>query len=161
MRDLFAMRKTTGMKMATTPVDDMTDPRKPTASISSTSRRQTLSPPRLTSQSPMPRATPVRARASPITNMAPMSTMLELLNPAIASSAVMTPVKGSSTIMIRATASTRGRFSANIRMAAASRARTIRRSEFIACPVRITTKRGSLDGTGYARAPSSPHRTLT
>jgi hypothetical protein len=54
-----------------------------------------------TSQSPMLRATPVRARASPMTNMAPISTMFGLLKPARASFMVSTPVKGSATSMIK------------------------------------------------------------
>ena len=83
--DRLAMRSTTGMKMATTPVELITDPRKPTASIRSTRRRQALSPPRVTSQSPMVRATPVRASASPTTNIAPISTTFGLAKPAIRS----------------------------------------------------------------------------
>jgi hypothetical protein len=76
----------------------------------------------------MPRATPVRASASPITNMAAIRTMLGLLKPASASCIEITPVKGKATIMMRATASTRGLLSANIRIAAPSMRRTIRRS---------------------------------
>ena len=119
-----AMRSTTGMKMATTPVLLMREPSRPTASMMSRVSNQALLPPRSASQSPTPLATPVRARASPTTNMAPMSTMLELLKPAMASPIVMMPVKGSTSSIMRATASARGRLRANMRIAAARRRRT-------------------------------------
>jgi len=118
--------------MATTPVELITDPSRATAAISRGISRDGPSPPLRTTQSPMPCATPVRARASPMTNMAAISTMFGLAKPARASFTVMSPVKGNVTIMSRATASERGRLSENIRMAAPSSASTIRRSAFTA-----------------------------
>ncbi|MNJ74440.1 hypothetical protein D3C77_713750 [compost metagenome] len=53
MRSRAAMPMTIGMKIATTPVELITEPRVATASISSTSRRVSLLPAVRTSQSPM------------------------------------------------------------------------------------------------------------
>ena len=49
---MAAMLRTTGMKIATTPVELITEPNPATASISSTSRRASLLPARAISQSP-------------------------------------------------------------------------------------------------------------
>lgn len=48
-----AMLSTTGMKIATTPVELITEPRPATATISSTSRRASLLPARALIHSPM------------------------------------------------------------------------------------------------------------
>ena len=63
-----------------------------------------------------------------------MSTMLESLKPASASPMVSTPVKGSATSMMSATASSRGLPIANMTIAAASSTRTMARSAFICVP---------------------------
>ena len=125
------MRSTTGMKMATTAVELISEPRPPTAAISRTSRRVSLLPALALSQSPSRRATPVMTRPSPITNSAAISTIDGSENPANASFAVMMPVKGIITITSSATASMRGRLTTNIAMAAASINRTRARSRFI------------------------------
>ncbi len=109
----------------------MIDPSMPTDNINRTSRRVSLLPAVTESQSPSFWATPVRTNPSPITNSTAMSTMLESLKPAIASPTVITPVKGSSTIMINATASMRGLLITNMTTEATSRASTTRSSVFI------------------------------
>ena len=128
---MCAMRSATGMKMAMTPVELMIDPSNPTANMSRISRRVSLVPAVTASQSPSFWATPVLTRPSPITNNTAMSTMLESLNPAIASPMVITPVKGNNTIMMSATASMRGLLITNITTEATSRVRTTRSSVFI------------------------------
>ena len=72
-----------------------------------------------------------------MTNSKAMSTTLASLNPASVSPMVMTPMSGSTAIMIRATASMRGRPSANITTAATSRASTTARSVFIGIHPRV------------------------
>ena len=67
------MRSTTGMKMATTAVELIKEPRPPTAAISRMSKRFSLPPALASSQSPSRRATPVLTRPSPITNSAAIS----------------------------------------------------------------------------------------
>ena len=118
------MRSTMGIKIATTPVELMTAPRPPTTSISSTSSFVSLLPARAISQSPRRCATPVRTRPSPMTNRAAISTMLGSAKPLIASLMLIAPVKGSSAIMIRATASMRGLLAANITTAETSSSST-------------------------------------
>ena len=115
------IRRTTGMKIATTAVELISAPRPPTTSISNTSRRVSLAPADAFNQSPSRLATPVRTRPSPITNSAAIRTMLESLNPASASLMLMMPVNGITAIMINATTSMRGRSAMNIAIAAARR----------------------------------------
>jgi hypothetical protein len=157
-----AIRSTIGMKIATTPVELMTDPSDPTTSISKTSMRASLLPARSTSQSPSLWATPVRASPSPITKSAAMSTMLGSLNPASASPMLIVPVSGSAAIMISATASMRGLLRANMVMAAASRASTIIRSWLIDHPeagrksARQAPTREPSSGDPWMQTPSRP-----
>ena len=125
------MRSTTGMKMATTAVELIREPRPPTAAISKTSRRFSLLPAVASSQSPSRRATPVRTRPSPMTKSAAIRMIDESANPASASFMVMTPVKGIATITSSATASMRGRLTTNIAIAAASISRMRTRSRLI------------------------------
>jgi hypothetical protein len=141
-----AIRRTIGMKMATTPVELITAPKAPTTSISSTTSRVSLLPARATSQSPSRCATAVRTKPSPITNKAAISTTLASLKPARASPMVTTPVNGSVVSTISATASMRGRLSANIATAAVSRASTTARSN-------VTGRRPKGE-----KASRSPHR---
>ena len=131
MRALRAIRRTMGMKMATTPVELMNEPMPATTIISSTISRASLRPALLTSQSPSICATPVRTSASPTTKSAAMRMMLGSAKPANACSTVMTPESGSATIIINATASIRGRPIANMTMAEISRARTRARSDIV------------------------------
>ena len=72
----------------------------------------------------MRRATPVRTRLAPTTNSAASTTTLLSAKPWMVSAMETAPVKGSAMIMIRPTASMRGRSITNITMAAASRAST-------------------------------------
>ena len=137
------MRKTTGMKIATTAVELIRAPRPPTTSISNTRRRVSLVPADAFNQSPSRLATPVRTRPSPMTKSAAIRTMLESLKPASASLTLMMPVNGSATIMINATMSMRGRSAMNMAIAAASSKRTMARSvvkmaspRVAACPPR-------------------------
>src|SRR5690606_9235810 len=132
MPALRAMRRTEGRKMATTPVELMTVPIAVTAAIKRTMSRASSLPARRTRRSPTFWATPVRTRPSPSTNRAPIRTTLGSLKPERASAGLITPVRGSSVIMISATASIRGRLSANITVVAARRMRTTAKSVFIA-----------------------------
>ena len=125
------MRSTTGMKMATTAVELIKEPRPPTAAISRMSKRFSLLPAFASSQSPSRRATPVLTRPSPMTNSAAISMIDGSANPASASFMVMMPVKGIETITRSATASMRGRLMTNITIAAASMSRMRARSRFI------------------------------
>ena len=125
------MRSTTGMKMATTAVELIKEPRPPTAAISRMSKRFSLLPAFASSQSPSRRATPVLTRPSPMTNSAAISMIDGSENPANASFTVMMPVKGIETITRSATASMRGRLMTNITIAAASMSRMRARSRFI------------------------------
>ena len=122
------IRRTTGMKIATTAVELMRAPSPPTATISNTRRRVSLVPADAFNQSPSRLATPVRTKPSPITKSAAIRTILESLNPANASLMLMMPVNGIATIMIIATTSMRGRSAMNIAIAAARSRRTIARS---------------------------------
>ena len=131
MRRLLEMRSTTGMKMATTAVELMIEPRPPTAAISRTSSRFSLLPALASSQSPSRRATPVRTRPSPITKSAAMRMIVGSENPASTSFMVTMPVNGMATSTSSATASMRGRPSTNIAIAAASMSRTSARSRLI------------------------------
>ena len=149
---LCAMRSATGMKMATTPVELITAPSTPTASISSTRRRVPLLPARSVSRSPIRCATPVRTSPSPITKRVAIRMTLGSVKPASDSPMLMTPVKGSRVSISRATASIRGRLAANITMAVASRARTTARSEVIRAPGQETS------GGPPGAAPSSGRR---
>ena len=117
---LRAMRSTIGMKIATTPVEDITEPTPATITISRKISFASLAPARAVSQSPSRCATPVRTSASPITKSAAINTMLGSDSPISASDMVITPVIGSATIIITATTSMRGRLSANITTAAPS-----------------------------------------
>ena len=125
------MRSTTGMKMATTAVELIREPRPPTAAISRISRRFSLLPACRSSQSPSRLATPVLTRPSPITNSAAISMIDGSANPASASFMEMMPVNGITTITRSATASIRGRLTTNITIAAVSVSRTRARSRFI------------------------------
>ena len=124
-------RSATGIKMATTAVELIREPRPPTAVISRINRRLSLLPAFTSSQSPSRRATPVMTRPSPITNNAAIRMMDESANPASASLTVMMPVKGINTITSSATASMRGRLTTNIAIAEVSMSRTRARSKFI------------------------------
>lgn len=87
-----------------------------------------------------------------MTNIAPMSTMFGLLKPASASFMVSTPVNGSSTSMINATASTRGLLMANMTMAAASSSRTSMRSVVICMHLDLHVAECRRRPTAFARA---------
>lgn len=122
---LCAMRSAIGMKMATTPVELITEPRSATTSIRSERSRVSLRPAFATNQSPRRWATPVLTRPSPMTKRAAIRTMLGSAKPVSVSGTVSTPVNGSATIINSATASMRGRLIANMTTAATSRARTM------------------------------------
>ena len=126
-----AMRSVTGMKIATTPVELMTAPSAPTLSIRSARSRNSLLPAFAFRRSPMRCATPVRTSPSPITNSVAISTTFGSENPASASPTLTTPVKGINVSISSATASMRGRLTANIRIAAASSPNTMARSLFM------------------------------
>lgn len=81
---------------------------------------------------PARRATPVRASPFPITNSAAISTTAGSAKPASASFTAITPVRGSATITISATASMRGRLTTNMTMAATSSTSTRARSVVVA-----------------------------
>ncbi len=117
---LWAIRKATGMKIATTAVELISEPSAATDPISITIRRDSPEPALALSQSPRRRAMPVRVNPAPITNKAAIRTIEGSLNPANASFMVMTPVNGIKVSMMRATASMRGRFITNMATDAAS-----------------------------------------
>ena len=126
--------------MAVTAVELIVAPRAQTTVISSTSNRVSLLPAVLMSQSPKPRATPVRTRPSPMTKRAAMRTMLGSAKPARASPIVRTgfspvrvPANGRSVSMMSATASMRGRSIANITIAAAKSSRTTTSEPVMSC----------------------------
>src|SRR5690606_11834570 len=131
-----AIRVTTGMKSATTPVELMNDPVVVTIVISNATRRVSLEPARSASQSPARRAIPVRTRASPTTNSSPIRMTVGSEKPASASAISMTPVAGRATSIMSPTTSPRGRPRANMATAATSRARTTARSGFMGAKIR-------------------------
>ena len=91
---LWAMRSTTGMKIAVTAVELIVAPRPQTTAISNDDQPELrCARPARSASRRVCRATPVRTRPSPITNSAAISTMLESLKPASASPMVSTPVK--------------------------------------------------------------------
>ncbi len=98
---------TTGIKMATTPVELINAPRPATVSIKKTNILVSLLPATLTSQEPMLVATPVRTRPSPMINRAAIKITLGSLKPEKASGRVKVPLRTKATITSRATASIR------------------------------------------------------
>ena len=129
-----ATRITTGMKMATTPVELITAPRVPTNNISRISRRELLVPALAINRSPIRCTTPVRSNPSPMMKSVAISTTFASANPASASDMLSTPVNGSTVSINSATASMRGRPTANITIAAPSSPRTTISSVVIASP---------------------------
>src|SRR5678815_70646 len=119
-----ATSSTTGMKIATTPVELMTAPSTATASISKASSRPSLPAARRSRKSPICTASPVRTSPSPTMKSAAMSTTFGSLNPASASGTVTTPQSGSATMASSATTSRRGLLAMNNATHAPSRPRT-------------------------------------
>ena len=123
--------RTTGMKMATMPVELMKAPIEATTSISSAISRVSLPWPTLASQVPSASATPVVTRPWPTMNSPPIISTEESLKPATASRAVTTPDTASASSTLRPTASTRTLLLAKATMAAARMASTIQPSGVI------------------------------
>ena len=98
---------TTGMKIATTPVELIKAPSPATVSIKKTSILVSLLPATLTSHEPILVATPVRTRPSPIINRAAIRITLGSLKPEKASGRVKVPLSTKATITSSATASMR------------------------------------------------------
>ena len=98
---------TTGMKIATTPVELINAPSPATVSIRKTSILVSLLPAACTSQEPILVATPVRTRPSPIINSAAIRITLGSLKPENASLSVNVPLRTKATIMPNAIASMR------------------------------------------------------
>ena len=109
-----AIPSTTGMKIATTPVELITEPRPAAASIKRTTSRVSFPPALVTSRSPNLEAIPVRTSPSPITNKAAIRMMFGSLKPAKASGTLVRPHNGRTTIARRATTSMRGLLKTNI-----------------------------------------------
>ena len=133
-----AIRSTAGKKSATTPVELINEPAAATISINDAMSRVSFLPDRRTTKSPIRWAIPVRTSPSPMTKRAPIKTMLGSLKPARASDMVMTPVSGKIVIIMTATASMRGRLTANMTVVAASSKRTMPKCPFtgVTCSVR-------------------------
>ncbi len=126
------MLSTTGIKIATTPVELITEPSIATASIRNSVSRHSLLPACLTSISPIWLAIPVRTSPSPTTNSAAIMITLGSLKPASTSLVVSTPLSASDTIISIATASMRGLLRTNRMMAINNRDKTQIRSVFMA-----------------------------
>ena len=126
--------KTTGIKMATTPVELMNAPSPATVIISNTSIFTSLLPATLTSQAPITVATPVRTRPSPIMNKAAIKITLGSLNPEKASVMLNVPLRTKAIMTSKATASIRTLPVANKTTAIASNERTHINSPFTTYP---------------------------
>ena len=126
--------KTTGIKIATTPVELMNAPSPATVIISSTSILTSLLPATFTSQAPITVATPVRTRPSPIINRAAIKITLGSLKPEKASEMLSVPLKTNAIMTSKATASIRTLPVANKTTAIASNERTQINSPFTTYP---------------------------
>ena len=126
-----ATRSATGMKIAVTAVELMSEPRPQTQSIRRTRSLVSLFPVLAMSMSPSFLATPVLTSPSPMTKSAAMRMMLESLKPASDSLMEITPVNGRATSMMSATASMRGLLSPNMTIAEIRRPRTSASSVFM------------------------------
>ncbi len=125
---------TTGIKMATTPVELIKAPSPATVSISRTSILVSLLPATSTSQAPILVATPVRTRPSPMIKSAAIRMTLGSLKPEKASLRVSVPLKTKATITSRATASIRTLPVANSTTVMPRSDSTHISSEFKTCP---------------------------
>lgn len=124
-----AIRSTMGMKIATTPVEEMKEPKAPALAISRKISRASLAPARAVSQSPSRWVTPVRTSASPMMKSAAISTTFGSERPSSTSDIEIVPVSGRATIMITATTSMRGRLRTKRKTATPRRASTRARSD--------------------------------
>ena len=126
--------KTTGIKMATTPVELINAPSPATVIISNTSILTSLLPATFTSQAPITVATPVRTRPSPIMNNAAIKITLGSLNPEKASVMLNVPLRTKAMMTSKATASIRTLPVTNKTTAIASNERTHINSPFTTYP---------------------------
>ncbi|CES24414.1 Uncharacterised protein [Salmonella enterica subsp. enterica serovar Typhi] len=129
--------RTTGIKIATTPVELMKAPSPATVIISKTSILISLLPAILTSQVPTTVATPVRTRPSPIINKAAIRMTFGSLKPEKASERVKVPLRTKATMTNKATASIRTLPVANNTTAIASKERTQINSPFTTYPCQM------------------------
>jgi len=125
---------TTGMKIATTPVELIKAPSPATVIISRTSILVSLLPAIVTSHAPILVATPVRTSPSPIINSAAIKITFGSLKPESASGSVRVPLSTKATMTNSATASMRTLLVAKSTTAMPSRERTQINSPFTTCP---------------------------
>ena len=130
----MATLNTTGIKIATTPVELINAPSPATVSINKTNILISLLPATLTSHVPITVATPVRTKPSPIINKAAIRTTLGSEKPENTSGTVSVPLNANATITNKATASIRTLPVANKTMATASNERTQINSPFTTYP---------------------------
>ncbi len=126
--------KTTGIKIATTPVELIKAPSPATVIISKTSILTSLLPATFTSQAPITVATPVRTRPSPMINKAAIKITLGSLKPEKASEMLRVPLRTKAMMTNRATASIRTLPVANKTTAIANNERTHINSPFTTYP---------------------------
>ena len=126
--------KTTGIKIATTPVELINAPSPATVIISNTSILTSLLPATFTNQAPITVATPVRTRPSPIINKAAIKITLGSLNPEKASVMLNVPLRTKAIMTSKAIASIRTLPVANKTTAIANNERTHINSPFTTYP---------------------------